>query len=527
MHPIRMPTLIAATALLLAGTGDRLPPLHAGGGAPAESSAPAGLPRFALFGWASPPAAFGDSARYAEMALAGLNLALPAFDDTGGLASLGPEQLDQARANGLRVLVWDDRFTVLLDPGTDRDAVLDAVTHDYRDHPALAGYYLGDEPQPDLYPLLADLHAGLEARDPAHPGWNNLLGRAAYPSADALESELRTYADAVGPAVLCDAQYDFAEQGDRGQFFENLTRLAAVAHERGLPFWSIVQLVRHRGFRAITEGELRWQVSHLLAYGARGVGYFTYWTPADTVWNWAPAVIDVDGARTPWFDVLAAFNPWVRAAGETLTGLAWIATGHAGSVPPGAQAFVADDWVSEVEGRAAIGQFADAAGGRWLLVANSDSLSARTIGLTLPRADSVARLSDPDGAWAVVPATPVPGGLRVGVPLEAGGFALLRVSGAAPDDGASGARPGLSLAPNPAHGDCRFVASAAVGRATLEIIDAGGRRIWARALPPGRSTVTWDGRADSGAAAPRGVYFARLHDDRGAAVRRLVWLGTR
>ncbi len=526
MPRIRLTMMLAAAAVLLTTTGDRLAPGHGPDGVHAvRSGAPAGLPVFALFGWVSPPADFADSARYAEMAAAGLNLALPAFDDSGGLAPPGA-QLDLAEANGLRVILWDPRFEKLADPGYDPDSLLDRIVADYRDHPGLAGYYLGDEPQPSLLPLLARVHAGLRARDPAHPGWNNLFGRQAYGSADALEAALRAYADSVAPAVLSDDHYDFTESGDRGHFIENVTRLAAVARAHGIPFWCVVQLTQHAIFRALTPGELRWQVSHLLAYGARGVGYFTYWTPAaDPYWNWQPAVIDTDGTRTSWFDVLAAFNPYVRAAGERLAALAWITTQHAGSVPAGGQAFAPDDWVSAVEGRAAIGEFADAQGGRRVVVANSDSASAQQIALTFPGADSVAWLLPPGTSWSAAPAGVVPGGLRVTMTIEAGSFRLLRIFGADGGSGASGTRPGLDLSPNPARGACRMAVAAAVGGATLEIIDAGGRRIWARALAPGRSVVEWHGETDGGGRAPGGLYFARIRDERGTAVRRLAWLG--
>jgi len=159
------------------------------------------------------------------------------------------------------------------------------------------------------------------------------------------------------------------------------------------------------------------------------------------------------------------------------------------------------------------------------VVVNSDSLAARTIAVTVPGADSIEWLVGTPAAWLPAPAAPAQGGLRVEMPLEAGGVRLLRVYGAAPENGASGARPGLEVSPNPARGTCRFAIAAAVTGATIEIIDAGGRRIWARALPPGRSTVQWNGETAAGAQAPRGLYFARIRDDRGAAVRRLTWLG--
>jgi hypothetical protein len=525
--PVMRTLKIAACVLLLAATGDRLAPPHTSLARAADAAVPTTLDRFTLFGWVSPPPAFADSARYAEMALAGLDLVLPALDDTGGIVDMARAQLELAAANGLRVLVWDARFERMSDPGIDRDSLFDVITADYGDHPALAGYYLGDEPMSDQIPLLADAHARLRARDPTRPGWNNLLGRSAFADAAETEAHLRAYLDAVRPAVLCNALYEFSPAGDRGHFFDNVTVLSALARERGIPFWSIVQLVEHRGHRALTAGELRWQVSHLLAYGAHGVGYFTYWTPPDDpFWKWAPAVITTDGERTAWFDLLAEFNPRVRAIGETLMSFGWIATEHAGSVPPGAMGFVPDDWVSQVEGRAAIGQFTDRDGARHLLVVNSDSAASQRIALNLPEADSVAWLAAPERRWEPASASPVTGGMRIEVLLEAGDMRLLRVFGANPGSSASGARPGLDLSPNPARGACRFAVAAAVGGAVLEVLDASGRRVWARALPPGRSSVEWRGERDTGGRIPPGLYFARLRDDRGAAVRRLVWLGT-
>jgi hypothetical protein len=530
LRTIRTIAVLAATAALLATTGDRLlpprvltPPAaaeHAIEGAP-------GFPEFALFGWVSPPASLADSARYAEMAAAGLNLVLPALDDTGGLADVGP-QLDLAQRNGLRVIAWDERFQRIIEPGIDADSMIQAIVATHRDHPALAGYYLGDEPAPSLFPLLANVHARLRELDPAHPGWNNLFGLQAFDEVTPFLEYTRDYADTVKPAILCNAQYDFLRTGDRLQFIENVSRLNALARGYGIPFWTIVQLVEHHIFRGLEAGELRWQVSHLLAYGARGIGYFTYWTPPpSTFWNWQPAVITVDGARTPWFDVLAAFNPRVRAAGEALARAAWITTQHAGGTPPGGQGFVPDDWVAAVEGRAAIGQFSDPGGARYVLVANSDSLAPRTIALVLPGAEPVTRLGAGAGAWMPVAGAAAPGGVRVEVDLDAGDFALLRLGGAGNGNAASGSNPGLDLAPNPARDTCRFSIAAAVGGATLEIIDAHGRRVWARALPPGRSTVQWNGVTDRGARAAGGMYFARVRDDRGTAVRRFAWLGTR
>lgn len=529
LKPMRMPAVLAATALLLATTGDRLLPARAlttpAAADEALSVAPA-FPDFTLFGWVSPPASLADSARYAEVAGAGLNLVLPALDDTGGIADVGM-QLDLAQQNGLRVIAWDERFQALADTDVNADSVIDVIVADRSGHPALAGYYLGDEPSPAAFSLLAGIHRKLRERDPVHPGWNNLFGYQIFGAEGPFLDYTVGYLDSIRPAVLCNDQYDFLQTGDRGQFVKNAVLLNELARARGIPFWCVIQLTAHHIFRDLDEGELRWQVSHLLAYGARGVGYFTYWTPpADTFWNWQPAVISAEGARTAWYDVLAAFNPRVRTAGEVLARTAWITTQHAGSVPEGGQGFVADDWIAAVEGRAAIGQFADPGGARYALVANSDSLEARTVALVIPGAEPVMRLGEAPGSWHPVPATASAFGARIDLDLPAGDFVLLRLGGTG-SGGASGSNPGLDLAPNPARATCRFSIGAAVSGATFEILDAHGRRIWARALAPGRSTLTWDGRDQHGARVRGGMYFARIRDDRGTAVRRFAWLGAR
>jgi len=47
---------------------------------------PSGLPKFALFGWVSPPADSTTAARIGELAGAGLNLTNAAWEDAGHTA---------------------------------------------------------------------------------------------------------------------------------------------------------------------------------------------------------------------------------------------------------------------------------------------------------------------------------------------------------------------------------------------------------------------------------------------------------
>jgi hypothetical protein len=104
--------MISSTLLFgVAGSGvrapDRIATAHAGSHAPR----PAALPPFTLFGWVSLPIESTTDARIAEMASAGINVMLPALDDSGRLES-NLRRLDLAAAHGQRCLVWDERFSM-------------------------------------------------------------------------------------------------------------------------------------------------------------------------------------------------------------------------------------------------------------------------------------------------------------------------------------------------------------------------------------------------------------------------------
>jgi len=485
----------------------------------AVAAVPTDTVEFVLFGWVSPPADSTDEARVAEMAEIGLNLMLPAWLDAGCEAD-NLARLDWAAAHGMRCLVWDSRLNGALAWLPTFEDTLDDVAAAYRDHPAFWGYYLGDEPPRALWPLLARLRESLRARDPVHPAWNNLSGRAVYPDCAAFATEVRDYAERFSPATLSADHYDFRTFGDYGQFVENLDVLNEVAGERGIPFWNILQLVPHANIRPLGHGELRWQVAHSLAYGARGVGYFTYWTPdPDPVWNWQPAIIGNDGVRTPWYEFLRSFNPGVRTAGARLARAIRRRTTHSGSRPAGGVAFTPGGSLASVEGRAAIGEFTGGDGEALVLVANSDSLAARVI--TLEARESPGGRLVAGGSSPALQVEPLPRGARLAVSLAAGDFALLELEPAV-------ARSSLAIVPNPAANAVRFVVRTPAGGWQLEIVDPGGRRQFRATQAAATGEFEWRGQRASGGFVAPGVYLARLRGPDGSVVtRRFAWLGSR
>ncbi len=498
------------------------------GVAGAERSSGTAVPAFVRFGWVSPPPESTTDAHVAEMAEAGLDVMLPTQGDPGDL-DVNRHRMDLAAAHGMRCLVFDARFEAFLRWRVDSPegaARLDSIVADYRDHPGMFGYYLGDEPRPP-WTLLHDLATALRARDPAHPAWNNLLGRGSWPDTATWYGYVRGYLDSVPAAVLCADHYEFRVEGDRGQFFEHAAGMRALADAHGIPFWSVVLLTPHRGYREVTPGMLRWQVANLLAYGCRGIGYFTWWTPApDTFYQWHDGVIRRDGTRTPMYDVVAALDRDAGAVGTRLAAMRWVSTQCTAPVPSGADAFRGDDWLRDVAGRATLGRFVDAAGDPYVVVVNRDSLARRTLTVRLLGVAAVSRLDAASGAWlpAALGALGPAGERTLALTLDPGDFALLRLEGTR---GEVVARigPRVAVGATPAHGRTTLTLTRLDAGAILELFDARGRRVREWRPEPGDGAVGWDGTRADGSDAGPGVYLVRVRDRRGEAVARLVWLG--
>src|SRR5437879_4033133 len=79
-------------------------PVHAGRG---DSIAPPAVAdSFYICGWVSPPAESTNAARMDEIAGAGMNLLLPALEDSGRVED-NLKRLDLAAARGMKCIIWD------------------------------------------------------------------------------------------------------------------------------------------------------------------------------------------------------------------------------------------------------------------------------------------------------------------------------------------------------------------------------------------------------------------------------------
>jgi hypothetical protein len=138
------------------------------------------------------------------------------------------------------------------------------------------------------------------------------------------------------------------------------------------------------------EAEIFWQINVALAYGVKGIQYFTYWTPNDPDLRSGDALITLAGDRTARYKYARNANEFLRKVGGILRPLDSEFVTHFGEKrpPPGARPFKGyPSYVKAASGDAAIlGLFkeSDASPERYLLVVNRSPNRASRTRLTIP-----------------------------------------------------------------------------------------------------------------------------------------------
>lgn len=390
-----------------------------------------------------PPHPYASTAdRYAEIADAGFTFIISG--NYAGDGNIFNHQLGLAQDAGLKMLISDDiqvsnmsRWFSISDEPADHLSVTPAEARElyqrafdaYGSHSSLAGFNHYDEPGAGWFPTLA--RAVQAAREVA-PGllpYVNLL-----PSTD--PAYYQGFVDVVKPSLVSFDRYPLLSEGrEDAEYFLNWSVVRKAALRADLPAWTFIQTLAFNNHRTPTAAELLWQVNVSLAYGAKGIQYFTYWTPeAARGEGFQPALITVDGARTKRYEAARAINTgWLRPVGRELKPLVPESVMHANEspLPAGATGFTPDDRLDSVSGEPVLlGTFGSrdpAVDDRWVLVANRWH-NARARATVRVRPGSVTRIAAFDPASGQYRATGTQDAITVDLAPGAAALYLLRTA---------------------------------------------------------------------------------------------------
>lgn len=318
--------------------------------------------RFAIGLWVNPPVDDRAEARYQDVADANFNMVIGGFG--GGehdkLVELC-EKLD------LKLIGYSG--------GTDPATLPDS--------PAVWGYALRDEPGADDFPALREQADAVRRARPGKLPYINLFPNYAVPSqldTPTYDEHVRKFMEVVQPEVLSMDNYPQFHPGRDGRavYCDNLDTFRTHSMKAGVPFWNFFNIMPYGPHTDPTEGQIRWQIYTSIAYGAKGVMYFCYYTPQGAEFPKGGAIIHADGRKSRHYGEAQRINGELKHLGPVLMQLTSEKIVHvdeaAGDVPTDKLAGLAitnlTRAVEDPQGDYLVGAFKHADGRRAVLLNN-------------------------------------------------------------------------------------------------------------------------------------------------------------
>ncbi len=296
--------------------------------------------------------------------------------------------LERVRAAGLTCFVSDKRIgghePLQLPPEDELRRNIGELKKEIGDNPAALGFYLEDEPDAPSMPGLGKLAALMREAMPDKWPYVNLFPYRVPPSrlgTSDYDSYVRVLVKTIGQPFLSYDNYSLVNGEMLDYFYTNLEIVRRLGLETGTPFWNCILANAHFNYMEPSDATFNLQAYSTLAYGGRGIQYFTYFAPE--IGNYRLAAIDQFGNRTATWDMLRRINNQIHALAPTVIRLHSTGVYHYPDVPEQGQPLSASQLIARVEmtqryvrppvaGRFLIGEFADPGSRRYFLIVNKD-----------------------------------------------------------------------------------------------------------------------------------------------------------
>ena len=267
---------------------------------------------------------------YRAMRDAGFDVSVDGYDSIGEINL----SLNRARQVGIKLMVAG--IQIMDFPAESAEAI--------RNHPALFGYMLGDEPRMDDFDTYKHRYHAIRAADSTHLCYQNLfpyygdelletIGAASY------EEYLRKFSEIPLPQISFDF-YPIWDYDIRPTWYYTLEAVRRESLRTGVPFWAFVLSTPHVGYPQPTLEMLRLQIYSNLAYGAQAIQYFTFRTPPpDDTYDYHNGPIILEGKKTETYNIVRDMNRELREVIPFFDGCTVERVGHLLEVPLGTERF--------------------------------------------------------------------------------------------------------------------------------------------------------------------------------------------
>ncbi len=224
-----------------------------------------------------------------------------------------PEDLDKVKAAGLTCYVMDKRISLTreqwdkLPPEPELRKGIAELVKQVGNHPAALGYYLLDEPNATMLENLGKVAAMLRELAPEKWPYVNLFPMYASRrrfQPIGYEPYVRSLVEVIRQPFISYDLYALINGEMMDRFYTQLEVIRRISLETKTPFWNIALSNAHFAYMEPTEATVHLQAYATLAYGGRGMQWFTYLGyPGMRL-----SAIDQFGHQTPTWGMLQRVN---------------------------------------------------------------------------------------------------------------------------------------------------------------------------------------------------------------------------
>lgn len=279
--------------------------------------------------WVTPPAQYINDENYKVMSEAGINFINGFREETPDNINAA---MDYAQKYGMKFFLYQTEIEQKIklydaemkkeEPNLDLtegylNSTMSGIS-DYKDHPAFAGVLFLDEPGK---PLFNSVNEFINAFKTQYSDKQWLVNMFPSYATGGIQSNgnymdyLDTWLDLVKPNYFSYDSYPLLQTGgETADYYYNLDLIRSKTKERNIPFWTFIQTLSISGTPGVpdkrepSEKDIRWQVYTNLAFGAKGLQYFCYWSPGNGSESFGDALIDTNGNKTVRYDYVKKLN---------------------------------------------------------------------------------------------------------------------------------------------------------------------------------------------------------------------------
>ncbi|WP_312993463.1 hypothetical protein [Chryseobacterium flavum] len=266
-----------------------------------------------IVGYLGIPEHSTDIGNYETMKKAGFSISLMNFSDLDKALYA----LNTAEKTGMKI--------ILFFPQLHSEPQISIAK--IKNHPALYGYFIGDEPFPSDFNNFIKYLDIIKAYDNNHAFYVNLNPNYAPKERFGNISYGEYVEQAINKlpfSVISFDHYPLVRNKIRDGFYENLEVISEQAKKSNKPFWAFACSTIHFDYLKPELAGIKLQQFSNLLYGAQGLQYFTYWTmTSDPNWikdKYSYSIVDDRGNPTPTYDIVKSVN-------EQIQRLAWVFLG--------------------------------------------------------------------------------------------------------------------------------------------------------------------------------------------------------